>query len=68
MTWDDDYGESEFCPCGITLMGGPDEGDGLCAMCAAQPHPGRDSDGYPSCSCDECEAYWKRICGASHVE
>ena len=28
MTWDD-YAESEFCECGTTLMGDPDESDGL---------------------------------------
>ena len=56
---DDD--ESEFCPCGVTLAGYGDERDGLCAACTAQPHPGRDSDGCPSCRCDECEAYWDAL-------
>jgi protein gp37 len=50
----DDAGESEFCPCGVTLMGDPGEDDGLCSVCAAAPH-GRD------CYCDECEVYWHRI-------
>ena len=63
--WDDlddlDERESEFCPCGVTLMDDPGESDGLCVACAAQPHPGRDSDGYPSCRCDECEAYWDSL-------
>lgn len=39
-------------------MGDPDERDGLCGTCAAAPH-GRD------CSCDECEAYWSRVCRES---
>src|SRR3954451_16110270 len=59
--------ESEFCACGVTLLGDPGEGDGLCITCGAQPHPGRDSDGYPSCGCDECEAYWARVVSESEV-
>lgn len=46
--------ESEFCECGTTLMGDPDESDGLCGVCAAAPH-------HRECCCDECEAYWQRI-------
>lgn len=46
--------ESEFCDCGVTLMGDPGETDRLCVVCAAAPH-GRE------CGCDECEAYWSRI-------
>lgn len=53
--------ESMFCGCGVVLMGDLGETDELCAACAAAPHPGRDHDGYPSCSCDECEAYWAEV-------
>lgn len=57
--WDDDY-ESEFCPCGITLMGDPDESDGLCGTCASAPH-GRE------CPCDDCNAYWLGVCEKSRI-
>jgi hypothetical protein len=53
-----DERESEFCECGVTLMGDPDEDDGLCGVCAGAPH-GRE------CGCDACEAYWHRICEES---
>lgn len=46
MTMVDDW---PFCECGVTLMGDPDEGHGLCGVCNAAPH-GRD------CGCAECEA------------
>jgi hypothetical protein len=61
MSWDDtDLDESEFCPCGVTLMGDPDEDDGLCGVCAGAPH-GRE------CPCDECEAYWADVTERSRV-
>lgn len=62
MTWSawDNPTDWPFCPCGVTLMD-PDVTDGLCGTCARQPHPGRDSDGIPSCDCAKCEAYWARI-------
>lgn len=52
---------SDFCECGVTLMGDPGEDDGLCVTCAAAPH-GRD------CSCGSCEAYWARVCAESVVQ
>lgn len=51
---------SEFCRCGVTLMGDPGETAELCVVCAAAPH-GRD------CFCDECEEYWKDVCEQSFV-
>lgn len=58
--WLEDSEYSEFCPCGVTLMGDPDESDGLCGTCAGAPH-GRD------CGCDECETYWRDIARRSEV-
>jgi len=55
-TWADED-EDLFCECGTTLLDG--EGP-LCATCRCAPH-GRD------CPCDECEAYWERICRESEV-
>lgn len=52
---DDDYEESEFCECGVTLLEWEDR---FCDTCAGAPH-GRE------CPCDECEAYWARICAES---
>lgn len=52
--------ESDFCPCGVTLMGDFDESGGLCGTCACAPH-GRD------CPCDECAEYWRRVCELSRV-
>jgi hypothetical protein len=46
--------ESQFCPCGVTLMGDPDESDGLCGVCAGAPHESE-------CPCDACEEYWSGI-------
>jgi hypothetical protein len=60
VTWDHFDWESSFCPCGVTLMGDPDESDGLCGTCAKAPH-GRD------CGCDECEAYWADVCERSRI-
>jgi hypothetical protein len=54
----DDPGESEFCPCGVTLMGDPGDDGGLCSVCATAPH-GRD------CGCGECAAYWHRVAAES---
>lgn len=50
--------DSPFCPCGVTLMGDPDEDNGLCATCAAAPHD-------RECACDECEDYWARVIAES---
>jgi hypothetical protein len=58
--WDDDYTESEFCGCGVTLMGDPGEGDGLCVTCNAAPH-------HRECPCDECAAYWHDVCERSRI-
>ena len=52
-TYDDSY-DWPFCDCGVTLLDGEDQ----CPTCAGAPH-GRD------CCCDECDAYWKRICEES---
>lgn len=56
-TLDDDW---PFCECGVTLMGDPDERDGLCGTCAGAPH-GRE------CSCDECAAYWHDVAERSRI-
>jgi hypothetical protein len=43
-----------FCERGTTLMGDPDESDGLCGVCAAAPHD-------RECPCDACEEYWMGV-------
>lgn len=41
-----------ICDCGVVIE---TWGAGQCSMCASAPHD-------RECSCDECTAYWKRIC------
>lgn len=61
MVWTPDFDEeSEFCPCGIVLMGYPNEDNGLCGTCAGAPH-GRE------CCCDECEEYWLGVSERSQM-
>ena len=52
-TWFDDMDDegSGFCACGVMLEYGEDE----CPKCAESPH-------HRDCPCDECEAYWEKLC------
>lgn len=52
--------DADFCDCGVTLMGDPDEGDGLCATCNGAPHE-------RECGCDECEVYWADVARRSEA-